>query len=284
MPGNLLNADISFPQLSDGQSSKEQLAMITDYLYMLLEQLRYTLSNLGQQNFNGTELNNIANMITEPVNVRLEDEAQKVAELSLTVNGLGLTVSNGSDSSTISLNANGAAISSANIRFTGVVTFSDLSSPGQTTITGDNIKTGAIRSNNYAPGASGTEIDLANGTITVSGGGSKTELEDGKLCFDAYNVRYGEIWADSVDSAKFYIMSPAGIPMKLEAKGNMSVEARQNLYIAADGLLRVESNSGDLRIFRPKIYDYGDNNAWTFHADGIYYGGTKVVAVGGGEA
>lgn len=56
MPGNILTVDTSFPQLTDRQTTDQKFRVITDYLYMLLEQLRYTLRNLGMENFNDTEL------------------------------------------------------------------------------------------------------------------------------------------------------------------------------------------------------------------------------------
>ena len=55
MPGNLLTVDTSFPQLA-GKTDEQKFRTITDYLYMLLEQLRYTLRNLGMENFNDAEL------------------------------------------------------------------------------------------------------------------------------------------------------------------------------------------------------------------------------------
>ena len=47
MPSNLLNADTGFPDLMGNQSTDEKFRMVSDYLYMLLEQLRYSMANLG---------------------------------------------------------------------------------------------------------------------------------------------------------------------------------------------------------------------------------------------
>ena len=47
------------------------------------------------------------------------------------------------------------------------VKFTDLSTGGSSTIAGDNITTGKIRSSNYVSGTSGTELDLSNGKITM---------------------------------------------------------------------------------------------------------------------
>ena len=92
MPSNLLSADTSFPQLNNKQSSDEKIEVMTNYIYMLLEQLRYTLANLGQSNFNDTEFKNIANIITEPVYIQLKDTEGNISALQLTAEGLGLRV------------------------------------------------------------------------------------------------------------------------------------------------------------------------------------------------
>lgn len=47
MPSNILTTDTSFPQLTEEQSTDEKFGVITNYLYMLLEQLRYSMANLG---------------------------------------------------------------------------------------------------------------------------------------------------------------------------------------------------------------------------------------------
>ncbi len=45
------------------------------------------------------------------------------------------------------------------------VSVTDLATGGSTTIAGENISTGSIKSNNYVSNTSGTKIDLSNGTI-----------------------------------------------------------------------------------------------------------------------
>ena len=62
--------------------------MITNYLYMLLEQLRYTMANLGVENFNDAEFDHISELITDPVYVRLEDAEGNIASLTLTAENL----------------------------------------------------------------------------------------------------------------------------------------------------------------------------------------------------
>ena len=301
MPSSLLNADTSFPQLDDKQSDEEKITLVVNYLYMLLEQLRYTLSNLGEENFNDTEFENIANIITEPVYVQLKDDQQNIAALQLTaeglgtrmtnaegsissltqtaisltsrittaegnisvltqtatsltsrisdaegnistlsqtVNGMSLSVSNGSYSSTIRLMANGVTISSQSISFSGMVTFSDLSTSGWTTINGDNITTGTIEA-----------IDITGCTITGStfrsilrsGGGIGGEIE---MYYLNTNYLAGGIRLDDqgagTSSERAYRMfiytdyvAGVGFAMKLQSASGISIAAEENIYISA---------------------------------------------------
>lgn len=88
MPNSLLSADTMFPNFRDGQGTDAKIDEITNYLYMLLEQLRYTLANLGQENFNATELDGIANWITDPVFVKLEGVEGEMATIGVSLDGL----------------------------------------------------------------------------------------------------------------------------------------------------------------------------------------------------
>lgn len=102
MPNNFLNADISFPTFTADQTDGEKLDVVTNYLYMLLEQLRYTLGNLGAGNFNDAELEDIGKHIREPVYIELESVSGDVAKLEITTSGLTSTVqSQGGDISTL---------------------------------------------------------------------------------------------------------------------------------------------------------------------------------------
>ena len=249
MPSSLQTLDTAFPKIDDHQTTEENFNQVVNYLYMLLENLRYTLGNLGEENFNDTELDSIAKLIQEPIWARIADDEgnihtlnvtaqnllsqingingnistlQQTAEtlssrittadgnisaltqtanslsskisdaegnissltqtvnglgskissaegnistlqqtanslstkvsnaegnistLTQTVNGFSLSVSNGTSSSTIQLMSGSTVISSKSISFSGMVTFSDLSTNGSTTINGGNITTGEI--------------------------------------------------------------------------------------------------------------------------------------------
>lgn len=232
MASNWLYIDTNFPTFTGEESADEKVTTIQNYMYMLVEQLRYTLHNLDLTNMNGAAVNKFTETLTDPIYAAIQDADDNITQLAVTaagiasrvsdaegnisslqltasslsasladaqgnisalqltasslsatvsnqagqisalqvtasglsatvsnhtgqisslqqtVNGFSLSVSNGSYSSTLSLRSNGVVVSSANITLTGMVTFSDLSTPGYTTINGANITTGTIKANN----------------------------------------------------------------------------------------------------------------------------------------
>ncbi len=302
MPSNLLTADSTFPTLTKEQSADEKFEKITSYLYMLLEQLRYSMGNLDKENFNDAGLEEIANIITEPVYVQLKDDEANIAALTVTaaglgarlndaegnitqltatttsltsrissaegsistlqqtatsltsrisdaegnissltqtVNGMTLSVNNGSSSSTIRLLANGVQLSSQSISFSGMVSFTDLSTSGWTTINGDNITTGTIEGSTFksvlkANGSVGGEIEFCYlNTNYVAGGirlddqGAGTEYERKYRMFIYTNYVQG-----------------VGFAMKLQSASGISMEADENVFLYAGTRMTIRGDSG----------------------------------------
>ena len=81
--------------------------------------------------------------------------------------------------STLTLTADGAKISSANIVMRGAVSFEDLSGTGRTTINGSNITTGIIKN-----AAGTTEYNLDNGTIRMGGSSGN------RVCIDSDRIEW----------------------------------------------------------------------------------------------
>ena len=98
------------------------------------------------------------------LSTRVESAEGNITSLTQTADSLTLSVANGDSSSTIRLMAGSTEISSGSIGFTGVVTFSDLSTWNQdkTIINGGNITTGQIHNSDYS-----TVYDLDNAWIRM---------------------------------------------------------------------------------------------------------------------
>lgn len=107
MPNNFFSVDSRFPSIKD--KTQEQInGEVINYLFLLLEQLRYTMGNLGASNFNETELDGIAGMISDPIYVRLEDAEGNVNAVQMTAEGLTQQVSDLSGNvETLTLTAEG---------------------------------------------------------------------------------------------------------------------------------------------------------------------------------
>ena len=291
MPSNLLTADTTFPTLTQEQSTDEKFEKITSYLYMLLEQLRYSMGNLDKDNFNDAGLEEIANLITEPVYVQLKDDEENIAALTVTaaglgarlsdaegnitqltatttsltsrisdaegnissltqtVNGMTLSVTNGSSSSTIRLLANGVQLSSQSISFSGMVSFTDLSTSGWTTINGDNITTGTIEAIDIygctIEGSTFKSVLNANGTV----GG---EIE---FCYLNTNYVAGGIRLDDQGAGTEYerayrmfiytnYVGGVGFAMKLQSASGISMEADENVFLYAGTRMTIRGDSG----------------------------------------
>lgn len=335
MPSNLLTADTSFPQLTDKQSNSEKFSVLTNYLYMLLEQLRYTLANLGQSNFNETEFEKIANIITEPVYIqlhgaegdiaalqitaqsltsritntegnvsvlqqtaetltsRISDTEGNISSLEQTVYGMTLKVENGESSSSISLTADGASISSQTIRFTGMVTFADLEGSGSTTINGDNITTGTIsaidiegcifRSLLSRSGSVGGEIEMCYGSMSNVAGGIR--LDDQGAGTEEESEYRMYIYTDTVNRTSF--------ALKLDSAAGISLESVDIIALASGGDINLETGGqncyvniiGDAYVSRDLFVDRDAVVAGDLRVDGdLYVNGVKYEPASGATA
>ena len=332
MPSMLMLQDSMFPRFTDEVSDSEKIEVMHDYLYQLLEQLRYTLSNLGAENFNDNSLAEIGEGITgeldgqvqvirqslEGINgtlygtatgdgilTRLENAEGSVAEIALTAGQLKaalsndegnlmslsatahaltlrindaedniskfkqdaknitMTVSNNSTYSRIVLNAFGTEIKSDKIKFTGFVVFSALSEKdGVTTINGAKIDTCTIN---------GSTLNLYYDHETW--GTSRINFVWGDSEIGVVSMEYNEDVPDGNANKTVNIKSNSGAAIKLWGVGGISLNSAAAIYMEANKYITLYSDDIYLR---PKS---GTGLGWQFKTDGIYYNGSKKVAV-----
>lgn len=307
MPSNWLYIDTNFPTFTGEENTEEKVTTIQNYMFMLVEQLRYTLHNLDLANMNQTAVEQYETSLTEPIYARIENGEENVAELTLTaaglslrmndaegnitvlqqtVDGFAISASNGDSSSTLYLTSNGIVMASAVISFSGMVTFTDLSSSGATTINGDNIVTGTIS----AITMQGNEI--VGGTVTgatlrsVSASDNGLEIYYGVVTDGLLvgGIRFDGNGAGTEDEAEYrmFIYTNSGYTnwaMKLQSAGGMSLESGDNIYIKAETGLVLRAG-WDLNIEEPKILT-SSRNVWELTDSGIYYGGKLVISSSG---
>lgn len=87
MPTTFQLVETTFPN-GEGKDTQEQINGVYDYLFVLLEQLRYTLFNLDESNLNQNALSEFIKNISEPIYAKIEDTDKNVNELSITAKGL----------------------------------------------------------------------------------------------------------------------------------------------------------------------------------------------------
>lgn len=78
------------------------------------------------------------------LNIKASELSGNYSALEQKVDGFTLTVTNGDNTSTLKLKSGSTELSSAEIKFSGMVTFSNLKTAGSSVINGSNITTGTI--------------------------------------------------------------------------------------------------------------------------------------------
>lgn len=91
MPTTFQLVETTFPN-GEGKDTQEQINGVYDYLFVLLEQLRYTLFNLDGSNINQNALSEFIKNISEPIYAKIADTDKNVNELSITANGLAARI------------------------------------------------------------------------------------------------------------------------------------------------------------------------------------------------
>ena len=309
MPGNLLSADTSFPTFTPEQTNEQKLDVVTNYLYMLLEQLRYTLQNLGSGNFNDTELKDIGLTITQPIYVDLENAAGAIADLTLTADQLTsrledaegnissieqyarsitLSVSNGKTSSTIKLLAGGVQIASQIIKMDGLVTFTGLEE-GTTVINGGCIQTGLINAQylnltgsiTFSDLSSSVQQDISDALNTAN---DAYELASGitlpsyikNTYIDSVRIESPTIIAGEFYGNSFNVYPESGNNGSFNLYGDTTASSGYNMFSIAYEFdvfgpqVRIESPAGAPVYWNPDTSFFGDVDFSSANVTGLY--------------
>lgn len=92
MPNAFLSIETNFPTFNAEQKTGDKVDSMVNYLFILVEQLRYTLNNLDMKNFNQTALTNFAADTTEEVVEAVTTLATRLNQTNQSVNGLASRV------------------------------------------------------------------------------------------------------------------------------------------------------------------------------------------------
>jgi hypothetical protein len=297
VPTTFQLVETTFPN-GEGKTTQEQINGVYDYLFVLLEQLRYTLFNLDESNLNQDALSEFIKNINEPIYAKIEDTDKNVNEISITAKGLDARLSNAEgDITQLDTTAKGLQVSVSNldgaitniktdvngiratvrtkIDATQAQSIFDQSAQGFTlaVTSGEN---GTIFKLNYngAQIASTGSIDLYVDAVNIYGTLTATKLRGGSISIvDDDDNECGTIQTTYASSSD-YKLDISSSAMELFAEdGSLFIASgwdRSNKYHAS---IEVDGNSeevqikGDVIPNSDALYNLGSRN---FVWDAIY--------------
>ena len=291
MPSNWLYIDTNFPSFTQKESTSDKIETMQDYLFMLVEQLRYTLHNLDLSNMNKTATDEFVKQITDPIygeikdaegNItqvalvaeglaaRIGDAEGNITQLQATAKGLQANVSNLNGSVTnLTADVNGIrATVSTKIDATQAQSIFDQSATGFTlgATSGEN---GTIFKLNYngVQVASTGSIDLCVNAVNIYGTLTAAKLRGGSISVvDDDDNECGTIQTTYASSSD-YKLDISSSAMELFAEdGSLFIASgwdRRNKYHAS---IEVDGNSEEVQIKggvipnADNVYDLGSPN------------------------
>lgn len=277
MPSDILSADTGFPTFTGDMSTDQKIERVTNYLYMLLEQLRYTLSNLGVDNFNDTELVEIGKVISEPILVRLEDEVSgSLTSLQITVNGIASKVQD-SEGNITALQQTATSLNASISSLQGDVTKVTATANGLVTRVSNaegNVSTLTQTVNGFGTRVSNAEGKVSALTQTVNGFSSRISTAEGAIStieqsIDGIDlvVSDGKVNAAKIAAA----INNAGSNVSISADKIKMTGTTTFLSSSENAEGELEINGNSLGITLDGYYDNGSNTLESDNGVNFYY-------------
>ena len=169
-------------------------------------------------------------------------------------------------SSSVKINAN-------HVDITGFVTFTDLTTPGKTSISGNTIM---LTANEYCVYESCVEFLKYSTYIGDDVVAARLSTQD-KGVSQVDESRFAFV----IETSRAYVNSTSyDVALKMEAMGSISLESSGGkIFMKSPDDVQIMSTSGIIRL-SPAYYS-GDvplnSGEYSFCADGIYYGSKKIV-------
>jgi|GEM_PF-6415076 len=170
MSTGLQYLDGAFPSLNEDMSSDEKIEELFSKVVLMLESMKYLLTNLGTSNFNSTELSKI----TGPIIGQISDVQKNLMEIKITADSASLTASNAlGQSQILQLTVDGLTITS--------------SETGETLINGSKIITKDIEGVSFVSQKredgilTGDSVTIEDGEISIVGASSGSGIIKGSV-------------------------------------------------------------------------------------------------------
>ena len=188
---------------------------------------------------------------------------------------ISLSVTNNGTSSVLTLSYDGTTLSSQNVEISGFVTFSSLSTSGQSTINGDNITTGTISANIAS-------VSSSAGTVKIQSGGL--------YAYDANGTyRIGLFTASSTNNALLKFKDSGGnwcgdlFGYRDNGIGIVQLNLSENGFFRAGRIQTSEIAIGNMKCFCDG-YKALNGSAFVYLDGSSRVGCFEKLSIGGGAA
>lgn len=259
MPTTFQLVETTFPN-GEGKDTQEQINGVYDYLFVLLEQLRYTLFNLDGSNINQNALSEFIKNISEPIYAKIEDTDKNVNEISITAKGLDARLSDAEgDITQLDTTAKGLQVSVSNLD--GAITNIKADVNGIRATVSTKIDATQAQSifDQSAQGFTLAATSGEDGTIFKLNYNGAQIASTGSidLYVDAVNI-YGTLTATEIEGDRITVRNDAG-----RRCGYISTEYAST----ADYKMTLESKAMELNATSGNLYLSGNNGRSALNFD-----------------
>lgn len=242
MPTTFQLVDTTFPNPQDGDSTEKQLSDIYNYLFVLLEQLRYTLFNLDETNFNEAGLSSI----TDPIYAKIKNSNDDIAELQLTAQGLAARISDSEgDISQLQLTAQGLASQISDAQGN----ISTLQQTAQGLASRVSSAEGSISTLQQTASSLSVSVsdleDAQSTTLFMNSKGVIIQGTGGAVTISGSQLEAGTVVADEIKGSIFYLMDDNDLPAARFSLDGASSWSGTKMMIES-GAIEISSLAGDI--------------------------------------
>ena len=225
-----MQLNITLPSLSE-ISDKQNYNKIKGYLETLHNQLQYMMVNIEADNLSDN-LSKTINTAYQTANLAKESTVlidDKLSKVSQTADKINWLIQDADSSTDFSLTSYAASLISQTINISGYVQFSDLEKSGNTTINGNNIKTGSISADKLSINDL-SALSARIGGWTLSSGSISSNLSGmGSIYFNSAESE-DDYWIKAYDpygNSSFAISKDGSCFMNGDCIANGSISAKK---------------------------------------------------------
>lgn len=260
MPSNWLYIDTNFPSFTQKESVNDKVETMQDYLFMLVEQLRYTMHNLDLSNMNKTAADEFVKQITDPIYGEIKDAEGNITQVALVAEGLATRIGDAEGNIT-QLQATAKGLSASVSNLNGSVTNLTADVNGIRTQVSGKIGTSEAQTLidqslngitlSATSGESGTIFKLMYDGAVLASTGSVD------LYVDAVNI-YGTLTATEIEGDRITVRNDEG-----RRCGDIYTEYAST----ADYKMTLESKAMELNATSGNLYLSGNNGRSALNFD-----------------